>query len=556
MRRALEAHLGALRIRRTFEADQLRSILVVGPNWLGDSVLALPTLANLRRSFPGARITLLVRSWVSDLFRASPFVDELIEAPRRNQLGWAVTALRRRRCELALLLPNSFRTAFISMLAGIPHRIGYVTDGRGPLLTVGICPSRGTSSHQVDSYLELLRSLRWDAWERPTRLTLPPGSDAEAEKLLAASGLRSESLLIGISPGAAYGTAKRWPAERFAEAADLLADRLGTTALLFGSPTEAPLTRAIRKRMRGAGIDFGGKITLAAFTGLLGRCRLLLTNDTGAMHVAAAVGVSCVALFGPTDPGRTGPLGPGHRILRKPPACSPCRYRDCPIDHRCMRELGVEEVVAAAESLFERPAFSSIGNARGAPAVFLDRDGTVNEEVGPIQRPELMKPIQGAAAALKRLGKAGFLRIVVSNQSRVARGEATEQLVEETHQRLLHILQQEGGSADAFYYCPHHPEEGRFPYKRTCLCRKPGSGLIDQAVFERRVDLGASYVVGDQISDVILAQRRGLPSVLVLTGFGRQALGQLQEAGGPMPNHIAKDLLAAAEWILGRSGLQ
>ena len=556
MRRALEAYLGALRVRRTFEADRLRSILVVGPNWLGDAVLTLPTLANLRRSFPGARITLLVRPWVSDLFRPSPFIDELIEAPRRNQLGWAVTGLRPRRFELALLLPNSFRMAFISTLAGIPHRIGYVTDGRGPLLTVGVRRLSGTSSHQVDFYLDLLRSLRWDAWERPARLTLPPGSDAEAERLLAASGLRSDALLIGINPGAAYGTAKRWPADRFAEAADLLAHRLGTTALLFGSPTEAPLTRAIRERMRGAAIDFGGRTTLVAFTGLLGRCRLLLTNDTGAMHVAAALGVSCVALFGPTDPVHTGPLGPGHRILRKPPACSPCRYRDCPIDHRCMRGLGVEEVVAAAERLLERPAFTSDGNARGAPAVFLDRDGTINEEVGPIQRPELMKPIQGAATALKRLGEAGFLRIVVSNQSRVARGEATEQLVEATHQQLLHILREEGGLADAFYYCPHHPEEGRFPYKRTCLCRKPGSGLIDQAAFEQRVDLAASYVVGDQMTDIILAQRRGLPSVLVLTGFGRQALGQLQEAGGPMPSHIATDVLAAAEWILRRSGLQ
>jgi histidinol-phosphate phosphatase family protein len=220
-----------------------------------------------------------------------------------------------------------------------------------------------------------------------------------------------------------------------------------------------------------------------------------------------------------------------------------------------MRGLGVEEVVAAAETLLERPVATNDTSVSRAPAVFLDRDGTLNEEIGPIQRPELMKPIPGAATALKRLGEAGFLRIIVSNQSRVARGEATEELVEATHQRLLQILRQDGGWADAFYFCPHHPSEGRFPYKRTCLCRKPDPGLIHQAASERRVDLSRSYVVGDQVSDILLAQRLGLPSVLVLTGFGREALGQLQEMGGPRPEHIASDLLAATEWILCRSGL-
>ncbi|MGH7410225.1 MAG: lipopolysaccharide heptosyltransferase II [Candidatus Methylomirabilis sp.] len=543
-----------LRIRRTFEADQLRSILVRGPNWLGDAVLALPVLANLRRSFPGARISFLARPSVSDLFRASPFIDELLEVPRRNQLAWAATALKRRRFELILLLPNSFETALIGALAGIPHRIGYATDGRWPLLTVGVCHPSRTSLHQADSYLELLRALRWDAWDRPTGVRLPPGSDLDAESLLAASGVRAGAPLFGINAGAAYGTAKRWPPERFAEAADVLADRLNATPILFGSPGEASLTVAIRHRMRGTAIDLGGRTSLTTFASLLGRCRFLLTNDTGAMHLAAALGVSCVALFGPTDPRITGPLGPGHQVLRVPPACSPCRYRDCPIDHRCMRAIEMEQVVASAESLFNGSASSDRKNSERAPAVFLDRDGTISEEVVPIHSPELMKPVPGAAAALKRLGEAGFLRIVVSNQSRIARGGATEERVEATHQHLLNLLRRDGGSADAFYYCPHYPEGARFPYNRTCQCRKPNAGLVYQASVEQRVDLSRSYVVGDQTTDVMLAQRLGLPSVLVLTGFGREALRQLEEEGGSRPDHVASDLLAATGWILSRSG--
>src|SRR5574337_895979 len=407
----------ALHVRKTFEADRLRSILVASPNWLGDAVLALPTLANLRRSFPGARIALLVRPWLSQLFRSSPFIDELVELPRKGELMWAATALRQRDCELALLLPNSFRTALISWLAGIPHRVGYVADGRGPLLTVGVRPSGGTSPHQADSYLGLLRALKWDAWLRPTGCLLPPGSDAEAEKLLTESGLPPHAPVIGMTPGASYGTAKRWPAERFAAAADLLADRLGTVALLFGSSREAALTRAIRSRMRGVAIDFGGRTTLTELASLLSRCALLLTNDTGAMHLASALGIPCVALFGPTDPYRTGPLGSGHQVLHDPPACSPCRYRDCPIDHRCMQGLDVERVVAAAEAVLTRSTSTSGEDIRRQPAVFLDRDGTINEETGPIQHPELMRPVPGAAEALKRLGEAGYLRIVVSPAS-------------------------------------------------------------------------------------------------------------------------------------------
>jgi heptosyltransferase-2 len=550
----LRARSVTLRVRRAFDADRLRSVLVVCPNWLGDAVLALPTLVNLRRSLPDARISLLTRPGVSDLFRAAPFIDQLLEIPGRRQLAWAVNGLRRQRFELVVLLTNSFRAGLISALAGIPNRVGYATDGRWPLLTVGVSPPRRGSLHQADYYLGLLRALRWDAWEDPKGLTLPADSDEEARRLLAASGVGPEVPLIGLNPGAAYGSAKRWPLERFARAADLLAERRGTAALLFGAPAEVSLTDSIRKIMRGMAIDLGGRTSLGTFASLLGRCRLLLTNDTGAMHLGAALGVSCVAVFGPTDPRLTGPFGRGHQVLRIPPACSPCRYRDCPIDHRCLRAIDVEAVVAAAESVLDRAVTPKPRREGKTPAVFLDRDGTINEEVGPVQGPELMKPIPGVAGALKRLGEAGFLRIIISNQSRVARGDASEELIEATHQRLLRLLQLDGGWAEAFYYCPHHPSEGRFPYKRTCGCRKPSAGLIHRAVSEHRVDLSRSYVIGDQASDIILAQRVGLRSVLVLSGFGRDELRRLLERGNPGPDHVALDLMAATDWILTRGG--
>jgi D,D-heptose 1,7-bisphosphate phosphatase len=215
-----------------------------------------------------------------------------------------------------------------------------------------------------------------------------------------------------------------------------------------------------------------------------------------------------------------------------------------------MQGLDVERVVAAAEALLTRSRSTPEENVRRQPAVFLDRDGTINEEIGPIQRPDMMRPVPGTAEALKRLGEAGYLRIIVSNQARVARGDATEELVEATHQRLMQLLEADGGGADAFYYCPHHPQEGRFPYRRACLCRKPAPGLIQQAAFEQQVDMERSYVVGDKVSDMLLAARLDLPSVLVLTGYGRESLDHLQAAGGPMPTYTAADLLGAAEWIV------
>jgi histidinol-phosphate phosphatase family protein len=221
-----------------------------------------------------------------------------------------------------------------------------------------------------------------------------------------------------------------------------------------------------------------------------------------------------------------------------------------------MQRLDAGRVVAAAEILLTRSASTTAENVRRMPAVFLDRDGTINEEIGPIQRPDLMRPIPEAAEALKRLGEAGYLRIVISNQARVARGDATEDMVEATHQRLLQLLQADGGGADAFYYCPHHPSEGRFPYRRDCLCRKPAPGLIQRAAYEQQVDLERSYVVGDKVSDILLADRLGLPSVLVLTGYGRESLERLHATGGPMPTHTAQDLLGAAEWIVQRRGLR
>jgi D-glycero-D-manno-heptose 1,7-bisphosphate phosphatase len=186
-------------------------------------------------------------------------------------------------------------------------------------------------------------------------------------------------------------------------------------------------------------------------------------------------------------------------------------------------------------------------------AVFLDRDGTVNEEVGYLTDVDKLRLIPGAGAAIKRLNEAGFKVVLVTNQSGVARGYFPEALVHEAHDRLFELLQREGARIDAVYYCPHHPTAGNSPYTRECECRKPGTGLIDSAVKDLDIDVGSSYMVGDKWSDVELGQRAGVRDILVMSGYGSDEPGNKRPKHVKEPNYIARNLEDAAEWIVSRT---
>jgi len=314
-------------------------ILVRATNWVGDAVMSLPALQAIRGRFPAAHIAILAKPWVADLYAREHFADEVILYSGKPV--WRVSReLRARRFDAAILLQNAFEAALIAWLAGIPTRIGYNRDGRGILLTNAIAvPKPGEiPRHERFHYLELLR--RAGIIEQ-----LP---DCNAIQLAGRNGSPS-GRVIGISPGAAYGSAKRWLPERFAEAAAALATQRGASVALFGSQSERALCAEVAQRLNGHAVtNYAGQTTLAQFIDLAAGCEIFLTNDSGAMHIASALGVPTVAIFGATDDTTTGPTGTHARVVRQPVECSPCLLRECPIDHRCMRGVPAERVVEEA----------------------------------------------------------------------------------------------------------------------------------------------------------------------------------------------------------------
>ena len=317
------------------------NVLIVAPNWLGDAVMALPAIADVRRASPGRSITVAARPSVRGLFSLVPDVNAHVG---RVTSGY----------DAALLLPNSFRAAFDVWRARIPERWGYRTDCRGPLLTRAVAhPPRGV--HQIEYYQQLVKALGFSNAASEPRLEVIDEVRDEGQRALTGAGWDGRSPLVALAPGAAYGGAKRWPPEYFAElAAALQAD--GVATVLVGSAADAAAGREIESELRRLRSERGGSRTLnligatdlQTLAGVLANCRGIVTNDSGAMHLAAALGVPVTAVFGPTDERATGPRGSAHAVLANPVVCRPCMLRECPIDHRCMRGVPVAAVLAEA----------------------------------------------------------------------------------------------------------------------------------------------------------------------------------------------------------------
>jgi heptosyltransferase-2 len=325
-------------------------------NWVGDAVMSVPALQALRTRFPDAHISILARPGVAGLYTRERFCDEVIVSSAGP--GWrslpatlhSVQDLRRRNFDCAILLPNSFSSAALVRFAGIPVRIGYARDARSFLLTHAIpVPLRGEAPpHQRFYYLELLkRAGLTDDYSLDLPIRLSPINHA-------ANTAAAPSPVIGVSPGAAYGGAKRWLPERFAEAAIEVARERNACVAVFGSKEERAICEQVHQSIEAAGIsctNFAGETTISEFIELAAACDVFLTNDSGAMHVASALGVPTVAVFGATDEEATGPTGPHTHVVRHPVECSPCLLRECPIDHRCMTRVDASQVAQTALAL-------------------------------------------------------------------------------------------------------------------------------------------------------------------------------------------------------------
>jgi heptosyltransferase-2 len=360
-------------------------LLVRGTNWLGDAVMTTPALMRLREKFPSARIALLTPEKLKDLWTGHPAVNETISIIPGESIFSVGQKLRAGKFDLTLVLPNSPRSAIETWLAGIPRRIGYARPWRNFFLTQTIAPRPGSvrmqkrsvaeintlisrppdarprtpdpgrqtsaTAHQIHEYLHLAAALGANPEPLAPQLFV---ATAEIEAAKIKFGLEKiTQLIFGLNPGAEYGPAKRWPVERFIAAAKEIQQRTNCVWLIFGGKGDAAIASQIASALHASRFtfhDLSGKTSLRELMSLLKLCRVLLTNDSGPMHVAAALGTPVVVPFGSTSPELTGPGLPGdprHRLLKSDAPCSPCFLRECPIDFRCLNGISVERVVEA-----------------------------------------------------------------------------------------------------------------------------------------------------------------------------------------------------------------
>jgi heptosyltransferase-2 len=349
---------------KTLKPENVERLLIRGTNWVGDAVMSIPALREIRRIFPRAHISLLVQPWVRDVYSSVDFIDCTLDYDKSGvHKGWTglgrlVSELRRGKYQVAILLQNALEAAFIAWMARIPVRVGYARDGRALLLTHAcrIDPSL-RQKHQAFYYLGILSAaglLDSKSWEKPDcHLAITIGvrdaDRARAREMLRMEGVEPGQLVVGLNPGAYYGSAKRWLSERYAAVAETLAEKYRAHIVIFGSAAERPIADEIATRMTHRPVIFSGRTTLAQLMALICECTLLITNDSGPMHLAAALDVPQLAIFGSSSEIATGPLSRCAEVIKEQVECSPCFLRDCPIDFRCMTRITVEQVLNAAE---------------------------------------------------------------------------------------------------------------------------------------------------------------------------------------------------------------
>lgn len=339
----------------------VKRVLLRAPNWIGDAVMSLPAAEALKVLYPKARITVLAKRRVIPVYQNNPCVNEIIEyedkARHKGLKGrFALSGeLKEKDFDLAVLFQNAFDAAFIAFISRIPGRVGYARDLRSRLLTLPVPVTEEIKKkHQVFYYLNIINALGGKSPKKP----VPKIHIGKAETAWAASFIKDNGIagkpLIGVAPGASYGPAKRWTDEGFAGALNKFSDK-GFVPIIFGGPEDSPACDAVARRLKGAHLNLAGKTTLRQSMALLKELKVFITNDSGPMHISAALGVPTVAVFGSTEPELTGPLGKAVKVMIKKTECSPCFERECKYKHyKCLTSITDAEVIREAAAFLKR----------------------------------------------------------------------------------------------------------------------------------------------------------------------------------------------------------
>ncbi len=338
--------------RTPLDKTRIHRILIRFTNWIGDAVMALPALEAVKENFPDSTVTVVGKPWVIPLLQNHPAVDRILPLEKSGkypadffEVLRVAARIRRGGFDLAILFQNAFEAALLARLGGIGLRLGYNTDGRRFLLSHAVRRDKSIlERHQVNYYLAILRAFGWEAETRDPRLYISDKDRESARSLLSQKGIGEDDFMVGLSPGAAFGPAKRWPAERFAEIGDRAVEGWRAKVLIFGSKGERHIGERINGGMKHETLNLCGSTALGEVMALIDRCRVFVTNDSGLMHIASALNVPTVAIFGSTDPVATGPRSKNAVVVRSEADCSPCFKPVCPSDFRCMLDIGADRV--------------------------------------------------------------------------------------------------------------------------------------------------------------------------------------------------------------------
>ena len=349
--------------KRELQPDQIKRIVVRAPNWLGDVLMSVPALRELRSVFPDSHITVATRAGSADVFMDAEFVDDVLvqDGSALRSVSQQIREWRQRKFDLALLLQNAFQSAAVAFLARVPIRIGYQADRRGMLLTHAVpLPPWKNDRHEIYYYLNLVRETERLAEyasaqqiEPDFALSVSEQRKREAFELLRRVGIHAELPLVLLCPGSINSRSKRWPTERYAALADLFSES-GSQVALIGSSAEAEISRQVLTQTRHRPVVLTGRTSVPEVIAIIALADILITNDTGPAHIGSAVGTPTLVIFGPTNPATTRPFASTAEIIREPPDCAPCMLRDCPIDHRCMTAIQPEQVFAQARRMLLR----------------------------------------------------------------------------------------------------------------------------------------------------------------------------------------------------------
>jgi len=536
--------------------DTKYRILVIRFSSLGDIILTTPLLDTLKQNYRNSEIFFLTKQKYQGLFESDPRIDSVIYfEPEGKDKGFSgffrlIKRLNLERYDLIVDLHSNLRSFFVRHLVKAKRKIRYHKRLIPRLLMVYLKKWKVKSVSTVDCYLEALKKIGIKFYCKIPGLYTKNEDKLWAENLLREVGAKEEEILIGIAPGAKWET-KRWDKDKFSLMAKSLSrdfavhtGSVRTKILLVGDKKDQKMIEHIKEYAGEDKTIQAVNLPLNNLMALVERCELFISNDSGPMHLASALGVPTIGIFGPTSPSLGfAPSGLNDKIFWAGVECSPCSLhgeKGCVKESRfCMDKIMPEEVIEEVKKMINSDK-----------AIFLDQDGTLIEDKGFISKIEEIKFIPGAKEGLKILQGSGYKLVIISNQSGIARGIMTKEEVEKVNNFILEKLENEGIKIEGIYFCPHHPED-------DCSCRKPKTGLIEKALLRNNLRLKSSWVIGDKLSDVLLGRNIKGKSILVLTGYGRSEKQKLEINSEvyfwQKPDFVAKDILDAALYIKSES---